>query len=174
MYIYRLKQEKMDQLKGFFLVLLVVVCVAALYYLFAFLAFVTKISWIQVLPFIFVITGAFFFAQKKLVGYTYTINEGSLLIEKNTSKKRSKVLVETSMKKLLWAGDFNDIPAKYADAKIVVNTFKKKTTGKAVIYKDSDGTLRGTVISPSEKFFSHIEEAVSKNSVNNDKADGKD
>lgn len=159
MILYRLKQEKIDPLKGCLIILGAVAAVAIVYYLFSFLAFALHMAWIQLMAFAAVIIAVVLVARKKFVEYTYVINDGSFFVNKSSGRKE-KPLVETELGKIVWIGSAVEIPEEYAAASVVKNTFKKKNTAQAVIYRDEKSVLRGTLISPSEKFLAALKRAA--------------
>ena len=159
MILYRLKQEKIDPLKGCLIILGAVIAVAIVYYLFSFLAFALHMAWIQLLAFAAVIIAVVLVARKKFVEYTYVINDGSFFVNKSAGRKE-KPLVETELGQIIWIGSAVEIPEAYVGAGVVKNTFKKKNAAQSVIYRDEKGVLRGTLISPSEKFLAALKKAA--------------
>lgn len=87
------------------------------------------------------------------------INDGSFFVNKSSGRKE-KPLVETELGKIVWIGSAVEMPEEYAAASVVKNTFKKKNTAQAVIYRDEKSVLRGTLISPSEKFLAALKRAA--------------
>lgn len=69
-------------------------------------------------------------------------------------------MVETELGQIVWIGSAAELPEEYVGASVVKNTFKKKSTAQTVIYRDEKGVLRGTLISPSEKFLTALKRAA--------------
>ena len=158
---FRLAHKKITPLMGILYVLLAVLAVAAVVFVFGFIAFLLKNQLITIVSYVGVLAAAVLIVKWKMQDYIYTIDDKNYFLVDGVTGTRMKRIVDYNLRDTLWCGDMASRPEEYKKITVQRATFLKKAESRVLVYEEN-GIKRAVAFSPSDQFFNTIAELVVK------------